>query len=537
MQKKNPIRIKAACGLAVVSVCGIIFLFAGASGSAKAMQSEIIADNITIAGVDVSGMTRNQAKEALASYIDSHTDVTFTLQANEAEVSCTNKDLKITSNEEKAIDEALHYGSSGNLIARFLAQQKKERGEKEDIPLTFSANRLAITEFVKKSKETLDVKAVDNSLIRKNGAFEFIDGKEGMVISLQDSVDVIANYIQEEWDGADAAISLVTKTEEPKGDKEMLSSIKDPIGTFSTAYNSSASGRRINVENGASKLNGWVVYPGETFSVAEHLSPISEENGYATGSAYENGRVVDSVGGGVCQIATTLYNALIRAEIKITERSPHSMTVSYVEPSMDAAIAGDYKDLKFKNNQDTPIYLDVITDGSSITATIFGKETRPANRKIDFVSEVVEEIEPGVVYKAAPDQPIGYQSRTQSPETGYEAHLLKIVTVDGVEESNQIFNRSSYKPRNAIIMIGTLSDDSDASGAVRYAISTQDPAQIAMAIGHPVAGSSAGNSEAAEDAAEDLEAEEETETENTEQQDAEVEQQETDPSNQIVVFE
>ncbi len=471
------------CGIAMAAVSGVLFLSALRLWPVEAKEGEVIADNITIAGVDVSGMTKNQAKEALSSYIENYTNVTFTMVANEAEVSCTNKDLKISSNEETAIDEALHYGTSGNLIARFLAKQKKDRGEKEDIPLTFSANRLAITEFVKKSKAELDVAAVDNSLVRKNGNFEFVEGRQGTVVNLQKSVDAIAEYIQNQWDGADATIELVTKTEEPKGDKEQLSSIKDALGTFSTAYSSSSSGRRINVENGASKLDGWVVYPGETFSVAEHLSPISEENGYATGSAYENGQVVDSVGGGVCQIATTLYNALIRAEIKITERSPHSMTVSYVEPSMDAAIAGDYKDLKFKNNQETPIYLDVVTNGSSITATIFGKETRPANRKIEFVSEVVEETDPIVVYKAASDQPIGYQKRTQSPETGYEAHLLKIVTVDGVEESNQIFNRSSYKARNAIIMVGTMSDDSDASGAVRYAISTQDPSQIAAAIG------------------------------------------------------
>ena len=158
------------------------------------------------------------------------------------------------------------------------------------------------------------------------------------------------------------------------------------------------------------------------------------------------------------------------------------MTVSYVEPSMDAAIAGDYKDLKFENNQQTPIYIELVTDGTRITANVYGKETRPANRQVDFVSEIVEEVEPEVVYKAAPDQPIGYINRVQSANTGYEAHLLKIVTVDGVEESNQIFNRSSYKARNKIIAVGTMSDSPDATAAVQSAISTQDDNVIRVTV-------------------------------------------------------
>ena len=86
--------------------------------------------------------------------------------------------------------------------------------------------------------------------------------------------------------------------------------------------------------------------PGETLSGYGAMAPFTLENGYASAGAYENGRVVDSVGGGVCQIATTLYDASLYAELEITQRQNHSMSVSYVKPSMDAAIAGTYKDIK-----------------------------------------------------------------------------------------------------------------------------------------------------------------------------------------------
>ena len=92
-------------------------------------------------------------------------------------------------------------------------------------------------------------------------------------------------------------------------------------------------------------------------------SRLPKPNGYANAAAYENGQVVDSIGGGVCQISTTLYNAALLAEMEIVQRQNHSMIVTYVDPSNDAAIAGTYKDLKIKNPYDTPIYIEGYTSG------------------------------------------------------------------------------------------------------------------------------------------------------------------------------
>ena len=86
--------------------------------------------------------------------------------------------------------------------------------------------------------------------------------------------------------------------------------------------------------------------------------PFNAENGYELAGSYENGTTVETYGGGICQVSTTLYNAVIRAELEITERFAHSMIVSYVEPSMDAAISGEYKDLKFKNSTKYPVYIE-----------------------------------------------------------------------------------------------------------------------------------------------------------------------------------
>ena len=199
--------------------------------------------------------------------------------------------------------------------------------------------------------------------------------------------------------------------------------------------------------------------------------------------------VVDSVGGGVCQIATTLYDASLAAELEITQRQNHSMIVTYVKPSMDAAIAGDYKDLRFVNNQDIPIYIEGYTEGKNVTFKIYGHDTRPSNRVVTYESEVVSEQDPGTQYVATGD-PAGYMKTAQGKHIGYVARLWKVVTVDGVEESREIFNKSTYKASPKIVNVGTASADPNVSAVIGAALATGDEATINAAVA-PYAASAA----------------------------------------------
>ena len=115
--------------------------------------------------------------------------------------------------------------------------------------------------------------------------------------------------------------------------------------------------------------------PGQELSAGNTMRPFTEEEGYVEAGAYENGEVVKDIAGGICQVSSTLYNAVINAELEVTSRQPHSMIVNYVKPSKDAAIAGDYKDLKFKNNTKYPIYIEGYVAGEEVHFNIYGKDT------------------------------------------------------------------------------------------------------------------------------------------------------------------
>ena len=236
---------------------------------------------------------------------------------------------------------------------------------------------------------------------------------------------------------------------------EALSTIQDVLGTFSTDFSSSGNSRATNLRVGAGKINGHVLMPGETLSGYECMHPFTTANGYATAAAYENGQVVDSVGGGVCQISTTLYNASLRAELEITQRQNHSMIVTYVKPSEDAAIAGTYKDLKITNNYSTPIYVEGYTSGKTLTFTIYGKETRPANRTFKFVSETLATMDPGPPKEEVdPSMEPGTRKQVQSAHRGYKSRLWKYVYIDGVEQSKEILHTDTYNASKAIVKVG-----------------------------------------------------------------------------------
>jgi vancomycin resistance protein YoaR len=229
------------------------------------------------------------------------------------------------------------------------------------------------------------------------------------------------------------------------------------LGQYTTYFYNSAKARKNNIVNAAKKLNLKVVNPGEVFSTVGAISPITKENGYEDAGTYQDGRVVNAIGGGVCQVSSTLYNAVLGAELRITERHPHSMTVSYVELGRDAAIAGDYMDFCFQNTLETPIVIEAIVDPSGrLTVRIRGMETRDKNnRKVSYESIILETIEPGpAVVTYDKNQPKNYVKVTQSAHNGYKVELYRLIHYQGELIDRILLSTSTYEASPQYLIIG-----------------------------------------------------------------------------------
>lgn len=439
---------------------------------AQAREADTIKTGIFAGDIELSGMNRQEATEAVEAYVDGLKGVEFTLvAAADNEVTVTAGELGLSWDNPELIDEALAVGIQGNVIERYkLLKDLEQDNLILPVKLTFSLQ--AISDILLEKCTPFDQEAEDATLVRENGAFQVIGGQIGYALDVETSVDKVKEVLMPEWDCQPHTIQLDVEVVEPKGKAEDLAQVKDLLGSYTTDYGTDNNGRGANVIRGCELINGTLLYPGEEYSASEGMAPYTVDNGYYMAGTYVGGRVVDGLGGGVCQVSTTLYNAILLAELEVTDRYNHSMMVTYVEPSADAAIADSSgKDLKFVNNQDYPIYIEGIAGNGKITFHIYGKETRPSNRQVRYESKVLQVINPTNVIVASDSLPLGYIS-TGSAFIGYKAQLWKVVLVDGVEVERTQVNSSSYKmvPRETVV--GTATEDPAAHEEIMAAIGT-----------------------------------------------------------------
>ena len=451
---------------------------------ADVTEDTIIVDGVYIGGIDVSGMTAKQATDAVNAYIDELKAETVTLKGLESELVLTYGDMGLTAKVDEAVAKAITIAQYGNLIQRFMNLKDLEN-ENLVIPMGLSIDKQLLGQTLYDKSKELNIEVIDNTIVRKNGKFEYVAGKKGSEIDIVTSVNAISEVVTTQCESAipqESTFLLVYNDIEPKGTQEELAKVQDELGRFGTFYGNSDEGRKKNVENGCEKLNGTILYPGEEVSVYAVTSPYTLANGYKEAGSYDNGNVVKSIGGGICQVSTTLYNAALFAEVEITLRSPHSMTVGYVDISGDAAIAGTYKDLRFKNNYDAPIYIEGECYDGWLTFTIYGEDTRPANREISFETEIVSENEPETEYTLSKDHKVGTYEVVRSKFIGYSAKYWKIVKVDGVEKERIQVNKSNYQASCMKVTIGTAGATAEELAEINKALATKDDDKIKLVV-------------------------------------------------------
>lgn len=443
--------------LFAVLVLAFIFMFADFGGiKAVAAEDETITKGVYIDSIHIGGMTVSEAEQAIEDYVTSLREKTIKVNYDNNSETITLGELDYTYKKNNYIKESLEIGKHGNLIKRYKDLKDIEEGSLI-FDLEFGIDETKLTEFVETVVGAHNIPAVNATVSREGGTFIYTDHKTGRKMLNTETIADIKHMIFDEWNQENIEVAATVVDDEPLYTRELVEKCNTLLGTFSTTYASSSASRAGNLSNGAKLINNTVLYPGDVFSAYEKLTPFTVANGYYEAGAYEGGRVVDSIGGGACQVTTTLYNAVLLAELEIVERAAHSMTISYADLSRDAAIAGTWKDLKFKNNQETPVVVEVYTRGRTITFNIWGHETRNIkNRRIAFETVVLDEKAPGAdVVTKDPTKPTTYQVTTQSAHTGYTTELYKVIYENGVEVSRTRINKSVYNPSPRYVTVGT----------------------------------------------------------------------------------
>ena len=450
--------------------------------SSAAEQPNVISNGVFIGEQDVSGMTVDEAQAYVKGEVKALEDSRITIQMGDDQVSKTWKELGLTWKNTDLVDEVSQIGTTGNIIRRY-KEQKDLQNQSSHYEIEYTLDEAAEEAFVESCREFNSEPVEGTAYMGDDGMLHVEGGTDGLTLDADATLATLQKYLESRQAG-DVVIDATVDRVSPVVTAEMLSQMTDVLGSATTDYSASSWGRAKNVENGTSKINGTLLLSGESFSVTSAVAPFTAENGYELAPSYESGQVVDSYGGGICQVSTTLYNAVLKAELQVDARSNHTMLVNYVEPSKDAAIAEGLMDFVFTNTLEYPVFIAGSAYYGTLNFTIFGVETRPSNRSIEFISETTSQTDPATNIKlvAKTDQNVGYLYQAQTPHQGLTAVLWKNIYVDGLLTDTIQVNSSNYLASPAIYEVGVVTDNQALSSALYTAIGQNNLQQVQTLI-------------------------------------------------------
>ncbi len=247
--------------------------------------------------------------------------------------------------------------------------------------------------------------------------------------------------------GRGAGTSSSTLTDMDKIKKYNLFQV---ISTYTTHFDPQETNRVQNIRIGAEKLTGTVVQPGKVFSFNRVVGPREKERGFKQAPEIVNGEVVDGIGGGVCQVSSTLYNAVLLADLPVLERVNHSRPVSYIDLGRGAAVYEDQLDFKFKNKAENPILIMARITNRQLTISILGRKNRG---QVKIITSSPQVLKPEIKRVVDTDLPRGQKEVVSQGQSGYKVVVRKIVKKEGKVVSKEIISEDIYAPEPQIIKI------------------------------------------------------------------------------------
>jgi len=294
----------------------------------------------------------------------------------------------------------------------------------------------------------------------------------------------LASIINEIENQHDTERVLPVEFTEPKITTSVFNAnlFKDTLATASTSFNTNTennANRAVNMRLSTSKINGTILLPGEVFSFNDVVGPRTVDRGYKAANSYIGGKIVKDIGGGVCQVSTTLYNSVLKADLETVARSNHMFTVSYVPFGQDAAVDYGSVDFKFKNNTSMPIKIQgTVTSDNRVVFTILGTNENP-NKTIEITNVQVSTIPAPVKYIYDSSLPEGQSVVINSGMQGYVIDTYKIVKINGEVQSKTMIHRSTYKTLEKTVKLGTKKNTSTSLSTpetIQEPVSTPIPA-------------------------------------------------------------
>lgn len=374
--------------LYTVSAFFIVFIFFGGY-SAVLLKSKSFYKGISVENISLTALSRDEAVKKVAEYSSKINESgAVSLSYNGQTYYFNIKNINFSYLYEKTVSDAFEIGRKGSIFRR-LFDIRKLRTNGEIVPLQYTYDEKKLSKILTQLDSKINIIEKGARVYYKNSKFSIKNEEIGKKLNVEKSIEEFNKSINA---GNFDEIPLVVEDVIPTALVENVKVIDSVISTASTSFSTGDVNRSYNIRHAADTLDGMVIMPGETFSMNSALGPRTIENGYRDAKVILADELVDGPGGGVCQVTTTLYVAVLKAMLNVTERMHHSFTLGYVPPGQDATIADGYIDFKFKNDKDYPLSINAEVTGGNINIRILSKKMNQYTVKLR--SEILEVTDP-----------------------------------------------------------------------------------------------------------------------------------------------
>jgi len=418
---------------------------------------------IKVDNVDLSAKTREEVKALFDGRNNAFTAFTFTFRYQEQTATVSAKTLELGINSKLIADQTFTIGRSGNMLADLFNKGRGFFGELTLAP-SYSLDRLALEKAlldIAKEANVFPVEAIFK--LEGNRVIDFRPSSEGQTIDIAKTEEEIFNRVP---DILDRQVTMFEITLPVKKIKPAVSlpetnnlGIKELIGKGTSNFSGSIANRIHNIALAASRVNGTIVPNGQVFSFNNTVGDVSKLTGYKEAYIIKEGKTILGDGGGVCQVSTTLFRAILNSGLPIAERHPHSYRVAYYEqgspPGLDATVYSPSYDLKFKNDSGHAILVQAYADLQAATLT-FDLYGTADERKVTITKPIITNQTPSPEdrYQDDPTLPLGVIKQIDFKAAGAKVTFSRTVEKDGKIILSDTFV-SNYQPWQAVFLRGT----------------------------------------------------------------------------------
>ena len=425
----------------------VAFLGISTIGLAAQTHSNKILKGVTIANIDLGGLTKSEARTKLDK-INNLKPINLLYGDKKWETSYENMGLTLYLDE--MVDDAYNYNKTNGFFKNIIHTLKGDFGSKVDLPLKFNIKSNIIKNRLEGIKKEIDSPRVNASVTYKDDKVVLLPSKDGIDLDVSKSYSNILNNISKN----NFDIKLIVNSTKPKITESDLKSIDTLLASYKTIYGGMAN-RDYNIVKSAEESSGILLKPGEEFSFNKLTGEKTIANGYKNAPVIESGKLVLGTGGGVCQTSSTIFNAALLSGMDIVNRRSHTIPSDYVALGRDATVfdGNPGQDFVFKNPFKNPVYVKNYTVNNKLVSEIFGSKSDLKNIKI--VTRTIAVKSSGTKTVNDPSLPAG-----KRVIESYSRPTIQVVTYrqyldsKGNVEDTEKIGYSTYPGKEGVVRVG-----------------------------------------------------------------------------------